>query len=294
MKAALADFHPLAFNALRFVLASAVLWMAVAGRRGRRATGRPASGRRGATPFARRDLLRLVGLGILGNTVYQVLFIFGLDWTLAGNASLMLSTVPVFAGLLSSLAGHERLAGGAWGGIVASFVGIGLVVLGGAQAVGFGAATVRGDLAMLAAAVGWAAYTVGSSPLVRRYGALRVTAITMWIGTVGLVLISAPALLRQDWGAVRPISWLALLYSGVLAIALAYLLWYYSVGRIGSSRTAIYSNTIPLVALAVAWPALGEVPTWLQLAGAAGILGGITLARRARVEAPAERQVPPE
>lgn len=281
VKAALADFHPLSFNALRFLLASAVLWIAVLGR----PTG---------PPFARRDLLRLVGLGVLGNIVYQVLFIFGLDWTLAGNASLMLATVPVFAGLLSSLAGHERLAGGAWAGIVASFVGIGLVVLGGAQAVGFQAATVRGDLAMLAAAVAWAAYTVGSSPLVRRYGALRVTGVTMWIGTAGLVLISAPALAGQDWGAVRAISWVGLLYSGVLAIALAYLLWYYSVGRIGSSRTAIYSNTIPLVALAVAWPTLGEVPTWLQLAGAAGILGGITLARRARVEAAAERQVPPE
>lgn len=281
VKAALADFHPLAFNSLRFVLASVLLAI-------------PLAARGPGVPFARRDWLPLLGLGVLGNTLYQVLFIYGIDWTLAGNASLMLSTVPAFAALLSVWMGHERVGAGAWAGILASFVGIALVVWGGARAVAFGASTVRGDLAMLGAAVGWSVYTVGSSPLVRRYGALRVTATTMWIGTVGLLLLSVPSLGAQDWGAVRPAAWVGLAYSGALAIALAYALWYFSVGRVGSSRTAIYSNAIPIVAIGVAWPALGEVPTLLQLAGAAAILGGITLARLARVEpGPAER-LPPE
>ena len=42
---------------------------------------------------------------------------------------------------------------------------------------------------------------------------------------------------------------------------------------------------IPVVALAVAWAWIGEVPTALQLLGAAVIIGSLTLARRARVEA---------
>ena len=95
VKAALADFRPLAFNAIRFVLASAVLlaflWSA-----------------RKPLRFERRDWPALLALGLVGNTFYQVLFIVGLDWTLAGNAALLLGASPVFVTLLSAGVRHEE------------------------------------------------------------------------------------------------------------------------------------------------------------------------------------------
>ena len=282
VKASLEDFHPLAFNTTRFLLASVLLVVIVW------AMG-------GSLRFARRDWWSLIWLGVLGNTAYQVMFIFGIDWTLAGNAALMLATVPIFATLLSVVLGHERVGAGVWVGAALSFVGIGLVVWGGAKTVSFGAGTVRGDLTMLAAAVAWSVYTVGSSPLLRKYGTLPVTAMTMWIGAAGLAAVSVPALTTQAWADVRPWSWIGLLYSGIMAIAVAYLLWYYSVRHLGSSRTAVYSNTIPLVALLIAWVTLGETPGWLQILGAAAILGGIFLARRSRpIGTPRSESPPPE
>jgi len=59
------------------------------------------------------------------------------------------------------------------------------------------------------------------------------------------------------------------------------------VRRLGNARTAIYSNTVPVVALAAAWIGLGETPSPLQLVGAAVILGGLTLARTGRGRAAA-------
>ncbi len=276
VKAALAEFRPLAFNAVRFALASALLYL----------LGRLFKRR---CRFDRRDWPALVGLGILGNTAYQVLFIYGIDWTLAGNAALMLATVPVLVALGSALLGHERLGPVASAGVALSFAGIPLVVWGGARAVRFGADTVRGDLTMLAAAVAWSAYTVGSRDLVRRHGAFPVTATTLWIGAAGLLLVSLPSLASQDWQRVGPAAWGGLLYSGALSIAVAYLLWYSSIGRIGGSRTAVYSNTIPLVALLFAWMWLGEVPSLLQGAGAAVLLAGVMLARLAGSVPPAEK-----
>ena len=282
VKASLEDFHPLAFNTTRFLIASVLLVVIVW------STG-------GSLRFARRDWPTLIWLGVLGNTAYQVLFIFGIDWTLAGNAALMLATVPIFATLLSVILGHERVGSGVWLGAALSFVGIGLVVWGGARTVSFGADTVRGDLTMLAAAAAWSVYTVGSSPLLKRYGTLPVTAMTMWIGAAGLTVVSVPALANQAWADVRPWSWVGLLYSGIMAIAVAYLLWYYAVRHLGSSRTAVYSNTIPLVALVVAWLTLGETPGWLQILGAVAILGGIFLARRSRpLLTPKAASPPPE
>jgi drug/metabolite transporter (DMT)-like permease len=279
VKYALRDMSPLAFNGLRFTLASIVLWVSV------KVGGR-------SMAMDRRYWPALVGLGILGNMIYQVLFIYGIDWTLAGNASLMLSATPIFTTLLSIAFRQERVGSMAWTGVAISVVGIGLVVLGGMEVVSFGADTVRGDLTVLTASVCWSIYTVGSSPLVRRYGALPVTAVTMWIGALALFIVSVPSFLAQDWTAVGPLSWLALFYSGAFAIALAYLIWYYSIRQLGNTRTAVYSNFIPVVALVIAWLMLSETPTWLQLAGAAAIVGGTVLVRLGRIErsvvAPAE------
>jgi drug/metabolite transporter (DMT)-like permease len=277
VKAALREIHPLAFNALRFLLASAILGYFL------RRSGRGLS-------FDRKEIPALFGLGLLGNFVYQLLFIYGVHWTLAGNAALILATVPVFVTLLSTALKHERISRAGWAGVALSLAGVVLVVWGGSRAVAFGSTTLRGDLTMLAAAVAWSAYTVGAAPLVRRHGALRTTAATMWIGTAALTATALPSLLRQDWASVSAGAWAGLVFSGALSIALAYILWYYGVRHLGSSRTAVYSNTVPIVALLVAWLTLGETPTWLQVAGAVAILGGVLLAK---LRGPREVAPPP-
>ena len=74
--------------------------------------------------------------------------------------------------------------------------------------------------------------------------------------------------------------------SGALSIGVAYLIWYYGVGIIGNTRTATYSNLVPVVALAAAWLHLGEVPSAGQIAGAGVILAGISLAQIRTVRQP--------
>jgi drug/metabolite transporter (DMT)-like permease len=76
---------------------------------------------------------------------------------------------------------------------------------------------------------------------------------------------------RMAWGGV--------IYAGVLAIGLAYILWNRGIRAIGSSRTAAYQNLTPVVALLVAWIWLREVPATPQVAGAGVVLAGVSLAR---------------
>jgi drug/metabolite transporter (DMT)-like permease len=282
VKSALSEFNPLAFNATRFVLASAVLavFLAISGVRIR---------------FPKQDVMRLVGLGLLGNVLYQALFIYGIDGTRAGNAALMLSTVPLIVTVLSVALKHETISRAGWAGVVLSISGIVVILWGSSRGLSFGSDTIRGDLIMLGSALAWSVYTVLSSPYVQKYGTLPVTAFTMWIGTVGLVAVSTPALLAQDWISITPGAWGGLVFSGAFSLALAYILWYYGIRHLGSSRTAVYSNTVPVVALLVAWLTLGEVPTMVQVVGTVMILGGIGLARLRRkpVELP-EDLLPPE
>jgi drug/metabolite transporter (DMT)-like permease len=273
LKVVLREIDPLALNALRFPLAGLALWLAV------RASGGPRAP-------AREDIVRVIVLAVLGNVAYQLCFIIGIDWTFAGNASVRLATTPVWTVILSSLAGHERPTTWVIFGIVATLVGMILVVVGGKEPLSLGSDTVRGDLLMIAGAILWSVYTVGGKGPVSRYGPLRVTAWTLWIATPVLVLFGLPSLLATDLPAIRAATWVGVVYSGVFSIGVAYLLWYRGVHRIGNNRTAVYSNLVPVWALATAWIWIGETPTVLQGAGAGVILAGLTVARLAQSPGP--------
>ncbi|HEX2168351.1 MAG TPA: DMT family transporter [Longimicrobiales bacterium] len=264
-KDALSELSPLAFNALRFPLAALVV-LAALRRRG------------GFLWPARGDRLRVFGLGVLGNVFYQQFFIFGLALTRAGTASLLLAATPIMTALLSAGLGHEKVGARTWLGVIATFLGIALVVMFGGAARQEGA-TLLGDLLMIGASVSWAVYTVGSRPFIERYGSVQFTAWTLWTGAIGLTLIGLPAVLRTDLTAISAGAWFGVVYAGALSIGLAYLIWYYGVRQIGNTRTAAYSNLVPVIALIAAWLQLGEVPTAGQIVGAGVILAGITLAQ---------------
>jgi len=277
LKVVLGTLDPLALNALRFPIAAAALTLFLA------------PGSRRLRP-ARADVPRLIALGIAGNVVYQLCFIIGIDWTRAGNASLLLSTTPVWTVILSRLAGHEVPGKGVVLGVLATLVGMALVVVGGGQDVSLGSATLKGDLLMIAASMLWSVYTVAGARPVAKYGALQVTVWTLWIGTPVIVFMGLPALLRTNLGEVSIAAWAGVVYSGLLAIGLAYLLWYHGVQKLGNNRTAVYSNLVPVAALVTAWLWLGEMPSPLQLTGAVVILGGLTVARMAHSAGPSSRR----
>lgn len=262
-KRALETFDPLAFNALRFLLASGFVF-AVLRQQGR------------LVMPPREDWVRIVVLGTVGNGLYQLAFILGLDRASAGSSSLMLAVMPVFVLLLELWSG-TRHSPKAWLGAAASIVGVGLVS-GAALRIG-GADALLGNALMITAAALWALYTQGAHTLIRRHGSIRTTAWTLWSGAVFIFLMGIPSLLTQDWRAIDVLSWGGLFYSAFLSIGLAYLLWYRSVGKLGGSRTAIYSNVTPVVALAAGAIWLGEQLTLLSLLGAVMVIGGVMLVR---------------
>lgn len=263
-KAALDAFPPMAFNAVRFCIAS-VLVAAVLRRQG--GLGLP----------AREHRWRIVGLGLLGNVIYQMCFIQGLQRTRAGSASLILALSPVLVAMLSTLTGHERPGRRTWGGAAIAIAGVGLVTGTGISLEG--PTALAGDLILVGAALGWALYTVGSRGMVSIYGSVRTTAWTMWVGTVALVPLGIPEMARMDWGSLGWKAWGGLLFSAVFSIGLAYLIWYRGVEKIGNTRTAVFSNLTPVVAMAAAAVLLGEHPSRWALLGAALTLTGVMIVR---------------
>lgn len=263
VKVILREFDPLGFNALRFPFAALALLLLM------RATGRP------ILP-PRSEWLRVLGLGLVGHVIFQVAFIYGIDLTLTGNAALLLSTSPVWVLVIASALGRERFSLAILLGVVTTLAGMAILITGGSQAVG-GAGL--GDLLVLGAALSWGSFTVFARRITKRRGALEVTAWTLWAALPFVVGAGIPELLRLDWSAVPVGIWFGTAYTGIFGIAIAYLLWSRGVKTIGQSRTAVYQNLVPVIALATAWLWLGETPTAQQLGGAAVILSGVAVAR---------------
>ena len=264
-KGAFARFPPLAFTGVRFALASLLLIPVV-------------RHLEGTEPLPRGVLARLVLLGLVGNTLYQLGFISGLDRTTASNSALILASMPSIVALLAVGLRFEPLRPKVLGGVLVATLGVVLVVA--ARGAGFGAATMAGDLLTLGAVICWAGYTLGLRVLPPEVSPLRVTMVTTVAGMPGLVLAGMPEMLAMDWAAVGWQGWAALAYATLLSLLVAYLIWNRSVKVVGPSRTVIYMCLTPLIAVASAAAFLGERPRPLQAVGAALILGGVLLTRR--------------
>ena len=256
---------PLAYNGTRVMLAGLLLSGIVVVRR---------------MPLpSRATSLALIALGVLGNGVYQVFFIEGVARTRASDAALVVASSPALIAIIGRLRGVERVQRQGAFGIALSIAGIALVVLGSTTGQD-GQATVYGDLLVLAGSICWAIYTVLLKPYTERVPGVQLSALTMMGGAIPLFLVAIPAIAHAPWARLPTLGWLAILYSGVFALVIAYLIWYNGVRVIGPTRTAMYSNLQPLIAVLVAWPMLGETPTVPQCVGAACIMGGLVLTRK--------------
>jgi len=255
---------PLAYNGIRVGLATLVLIVILA------VSGTPLP--------SRRDVVALLALGVLGNGFYQCLFVIGVSKTSASDAALVIAATPAFVAIIGKLRGSERTSAKRAAGIGLSILGMACVVLGATTATS-GNASLTGDLIMLVASLCWATYTVLLKPYTARIPGMQLAAFTMVGGAVPLIAYCLPAMLRISWTSFPPLGWAAVTYSGLGSLVIAYAFWYRGVRIIGPTRTAMYSNLQPVVAVLVAWAMLGEVPTLMQGAGAASIMAGLLLSR---------------
>ena len=272
VKYALRDFPEISFNALRLMIASAIFLAAIASVRARANAGlRPPE-----PPVTSREWRSLMFLGVIGTGFYQLLFLAGVARTSVANSSLIFGCTPVAVAIMSSIAGHDRLSLSRWAGAALSFSGIYTLV--GLRAE-ISTATFAGDAMIFGAMLCWSLYSVAAQPLLKRHSPLVVTGWAMISGTIVYLAFAIVPMLRTNWATISTLSWLLMTASALLALAFSYIVWYTAVQKIGSSRTAIYSNLTPIVAMIVAAIWLGEQITRTQIAGAVLILSGIALTR---------------
>ncbi len=226
-------------------------------------------------PF--QDVVKMGLLGLLGHSVYQIFFIRGLSLTRAGNSSLLIATTPIWTALIAAALKKDEVSKKAWLGIVLAFSGVFLVTLGSGEEISFGASRTTGDLLTLMAALSLSLYTVLSKDLLERYSPLKLTAVTLSIGSLALWFFAGRRVLAQNWASLSFVSWGVLIYSAVFAIVVGYLVWFTAVKIVGPAKASVFNNMTPIVAFGAAFVLLGEPVGWLQLLGGAVVISGVVI-----------------
>jgi drug/metabolite transporter (DMT)-like permease len=259
-------FRPLAYGAIRYAAAALL------------AAGLAVALERSLAVGGGRSLF-LIGAASVFLLVNQCSFVYALKLGTATTVALILGTTPIFAAIVSSLTGLERLSLRFWIATAIGFAGVALV------AVGTGgdlSSDLGGDLLAIALAMSWAAYSVTIAPLMRRFSPYRISAIVLLVMCVPFVAASSPQIAEQDYGSLGSLVWICLAFAIVGPLFLTNLLWFTAIHRVGPSRATLFANIQPFVAAVFAFLILSEHLQVLQVIGGFTILAGILLERRWR------------
>lgn len=305
-KALVSRVDPFAVAWARFILASAAfgageaaLWV------WRRGTGRSPERAAGVRPTWKDYAL----LGLTGVFAYNAFFFYGLTFTTATESSLITASSPVVVAVIGLVFMGELLSARKGSGIVLSVAGVGLIILGAAEAgspAGGGAATAAagaalagagplggrllGDLLMLGGVLSWAAYSALGKRVLARTTPFKATARAVYWGalffTLAMVARRGPLFVREVGAWLGPDELWGLGYLAVVCTVFGFVAWYRGLTATDVSGAAVFLNLVPVSSLAIAALALGERPAWPQLVGGALVLVGVYL-----VSTAPERQV---
>ena len=223
--------------------------------------------------FARprlRDLPLIFVLGVLGVTLYQLLFVHGVGRVAAGAGAMIIAANPVFASLLARVFLREKLSKLAWGGIAISLAGVALITFG--KGVG---GEFAGYVMLVLAALVIAVYFVFQKPFFARYSPLSMTAWTSVAGALPLLYFLPPAV---DAARVAPVSaLLSIAAMGVFSSGIGFFLWFYALSKLPAGIVTSTLFLQPLFVTVIAWFWLHELPSAQAFAGGVVTLFGVAL-----------------
>lgn len=219
----------------------------------------------------RRDVLPLVGLGVVGISIVQFTFTYGMVSVDPGTATFLVSTVPVMAAVIARFVLGERLTVAGWTGIALTVVGTTVLVLGKGQGIDY----TRGALILLFGAFAEAWYYILQKPFLQRYSGIEVSTWALIAATLPM-LVYLPGLGGQI-DAASAVETGAVAYVALGAGVVGYACMAIVNSRMPASVAAVLMAGLPPVALVVAWIWLGTVPPVLSVLGGLVSLGGVVL-----------------
>lgn len=267
-----AEMGPLLITLLRYIVASAFLQLLVWQQGGLACRLATAS---------RADQLLLFLLGTFGVVGYHFFFFSSLRYTALANSAIINAFNPVVTGFLAAVVLKETLAVRNYLGGAIAILGVLILLTKGNLLFLLQFQFNAGDILMLGAVACWACYSILLRHLGQRYSGLALSYYGALFGVAQLLLLTLPELQRNGWPSLSWPSILGVLYMGIGASGIGYLLFTLSTQRIGPTKsTSIVYSGVPVWVALLAWIFFAEpVTPWMLVSMALILLGLRTVLR---------------
>lgn len=231
----------------------------------------------------RQQLHATFALGATGIFLYNLCFFAALERMPAGRTALFVALNPIVTALALAMLFGERLNKTRWLGILVAFTGAAVVITRGdllgafhdlSQSLG------KGELFMLVAICGWAAYTIIGRHALK---GLSPIAATTYASLWGLLLLGLGAVLEIPQFEPAHMRWevlASLVYLGAFGTVVGFVWYYEGVKSIGPSRTAVFNNLVPVFGISLGSLILGESILTSMVVGGLLVIAGVTLTNK--------------
>jgi len=276
-KIVLQSFAPLDFIFLRFAGAS-LLFL-------------PIYLRRRARAMELRTHLALLLLALFEPCLYFLFETYGLQYTTASSASIIIAAAPVVVACMARFFLKERLTRTAWGGVVLSIIGVFILAVfarPGADGLNAvlkptpGGRGLLGNILIFLAVVSASGYMMVARKLSSRLSPLAITFYQIVYGGVFFLPFFLFRVRAIDWAAVRPDAFAALGFLILFSTVSAFLAYNHALSKIDASRTAVFLNGIPVVTVVVARVILKERVGIIHLLGGLLVVAGVVISNMGR------------
>lgn len=270
IKIGLTDLPPLTFATLRFAMASLVMFSYLAVKRER------------ILP-KRDEWLPLIGMSLCMTSIPYGLVFWGQQYVSSGMASILTASMPLFVVFIAWGFIGEPLTLSKIGGVALGLIGLGVLYrdqLGSAS-------SVLGGVAVTGSALAYGIGTVYGKILGNRLTPLLLNTWQMALGTVALAGVAA-----WQEGIVAPrlslASLSAIVYLALFGSVVAWLLYFWLMGRVSASTLSLVSFVAPIVSVVMGTLA-GEALTLTMFTGMLMVFAGVILVGR-KQSAPASQE----
>lgn len=263
IKLGLDDWPPFTFAAMRFLLASVILWLMVLVRRD-------------SLPRTRRDWMLIAWLGVSSFALNYGLVFWGENRIPSGLTAVLQSMIPAF-GMVAAhyILPNERITAAKLVGVALGIAGVAVIFADQMNIAGTSA--LWGCAAIIVSAL-VVAYTNVVVKL--RCGHLQIAPTVAGQMTFGMIPLFVVGWFVE--GSPMNLRWTpqaagSLIYLAVIGSVTAFLLYYWLVKRVDVTKTMLISLVTPVIALLIGWLVRGEGLSWRLAIGSAAIISGISL-----------------
>lgn len=240
-----------------------------------------------------RDVLLFAGAALLGVVFNQCLFTIGLSVTSPINASIVTTSMPIFAMVLSFLILGEPITLKKAGGVAIGCTGAVILILTSATAGNAKVGDIRGDLMCICAQLSFALYLSLYNKMVRKYNAFTVNKWMFTWAALFVVPVSSGHLGALPWASLSSTTWMEVGFVVFFGTFVSYLLSIVAQGVLRPTVVSVYNYVQPIVSVTVSVLTGLGVFTWQQGVAVILVFSGVWLVVKSKskrdMQAPEKR-----